>query len=81
MAPNDFSEIRTEHPSPLPPIYTLSKEIEGITREIAALIRYLLKGLCVSFGSKVREEGIPWAIQFLYGLKKQSVILLFKCNS
>jgi hypothetical protein len=78
LAPSDFNEIRAEHPSPLPPTYTLSKEIEGITREIAVLIGYLLKGLLVSFGRKVRDEGIPRAIQFSYWLKKQSVILARK---
>jgi hypothetical protein len=78
LAPSDFNEIRAEHPSPLPPTYTLFKEIEGITREIAVLIGYLLKGLFVSFGRKVRDEGIPRAIQFSYWLKKQSVILARK---
>jgi hypothetical protein len=78
LAPGDFSEIRAEHPSPLPPTYTLSKEIEGIAREIAVLIGYLLKGLFVSFGRKVRNEGISRAIQFSYWLKKQSVILAKK---
>jgi hypothetical protein len=78
LAPSDFNEIRAEHPSPLPPTYTLSKEIEGITREIAVLIGYLLKGLFVSYGRKVRHEGIPRAIQFSYWLKKQSVILARK---
>jgi hypothetical protein len=38
----------------------------------------LLKGLFVSFGRKVRDEGIPRAIQFSYWLKKQSVILARK---
>lgn len=78
MAPGDFNEIKAEHPSPLSPTYTLSKEIEGITREIAVLIGYLLKGLFVSFGRRVRDEGIPRAIQFSYWLKKQSVILARK---
>lgn len=78
MAPGDFNEIQAEHPSPLPPTYTLSKEIEGITREIAVLIGYLLKGLFVSLGRKVRDDGIPRAIQFSYWLKKQSVILARK---
>lgn len=78
MAPGDFNEIQAEHPSPLPPTYTLSKEIEGITRELAVLIGYLLKGLFVSFGRRVRDEGIPRAIQFSYWLKKQSVILARK---
>jgi hypothetical protein len=78
LAPSDFNEIRAEHPSLLPPTYTLSKEIEGITREIAVLTGYLLKGLFVSFGRKVRDEGIPRAIQFSYWLKKQSVILARK---
>jgi hypothetical protein len=78
LAPGDFNEIQAEHPSPLPPTYTLSKEIEGITREIAVLIGYLLKGLFVSFGRKVRDEGIPRAIQFSYWLRKQSVILARK---
>lgn len=78
MAPGDFNEIQAEHPSPLPPTYTLSKEIEGITREIAVLSGYLLKGLFVSFGKKVRDEGIPKVIQFSYWLKKQSAILTRK---
>jgi hypothetical protein len=78
LAPGDFNKIQAEHPSPLPPTYTLSKEIEGITKEIAILIGYLLKGLFVSFGRKIRDDGIPRAIQFSYWLKKQSVILARK---
>ena len=78
MAPSDFSEIQAECPSPLPPTYILSKEIEGITRETAVLIGYLLKDLFVSFDRKVRNEGIPRAIQFLSWLKKQSAILTRK---
>jgi hypothetical protein len=38
----------------------------------------LLKGLFVSFGRKVRDEGIPRAIRSSYWLKKQSVILARK---
>jgi hypothetical protein len=78
LAPSEFNEIQAKHPSPLPPTYTLSKEIEGITREIAVLVGYLLKGLFVSFGRIVRHEGIPRAIQFSYLLKKQSMILARK---
>ena len=78
MAPSDFTEIPKQHPSPLPPTYTISKEIEGITREIVVLIGYLLKGLFVSFGREARDKGIPKAIQLSYWLKKQSVILAGK---
>jgi hypothetical protein len=78
LAPSDFNEIPAERPSTLPPTYAISKEIEGITREIAVLIGCLLKGLFVSFGRKARDEGIPRAIQFSYWLMKQSVILARK---
>jgi hypothetical protein len=78
LAPNDFKEIPTQHPSHLPPTYTISKEIELITREMVVLIGYLLKGLFVSFGRKARDEGIPKAIRLSYWFKNQSIILAGK---
>ena len=45
------------------------------------MIEYLLKGLFVSFGRKIRDDGIPRAIQFSYWLKKQSVILARKLKA
>jgi hypothetical protein len=44
LVPSDFKDISAGHP-PLLPTYTIFKEIEVITKEIAVLIGYLLKGL------------------------------------
>src|SRR5215216_5583980 len=77
LIPSNFKDISAERP-PLPPTYTISKEIEVITKEIAVLTGYLLKGLFISLGRKARAEGIPKAIQFSYWLKKQSIILARK---
>jgi len=63
---------------PLPPTYTISKEIGVITKEIAVLVGYLLKGLFIFLGRKTRAKGVPKAMQFSYWLKKQSIILARK---
>jgi hypothetical protein len=82
LSTNNSKDISTDYysslPLPPPPTYTISKEIEGITIEIAVVIGYLLKRFFVSFGRKVRDEGIPRAIVFSYWLTKQSVILIDK---
>src|SRR5215204_2946656 len=77
LIPSNFKDISAERP-PLPPTYTISKEIGVITKETAVLIGYLSKGLLISLDRKVIAEGIPKAIQFSYWLKKQSIILARK---
>ena len=77
LVTSNFKDISAERP-PLPPTYTISKEIEVITKEIAILIGYLLKGLFIFLGRKAITEVIPKAIQFSYWLKKQSIILARK---
>jgi hypothetical protein len=77
LVPSNFKDMSAERP-PLPPTYTISKEIEVITKEIAVLIGYLLKGLFIFLGKKAITEGIPQAIRFLYWLKKQGIILARK---
>ena len=77
MVPSNFKDISAERP-PLPPTYTISKEIEAITKEMAVLIGYLLKGLLISLGRRVIAEVIPKAMQFLYWLKKHLIILARK---
>src|SRR5215211_2811321 len=62
LIPSNFKDISAERP-PLPPTYTISKEIGVITKEIAVLIGYLLRGLFVFLGRKARDEGVPKAIQ------------------
>ena len=79
LIPSNFKDISAERP-PLPPTYTISKEIEVITKEIAVLTGYLLKGLFIFLGRKARAEGIPKAIQFSYWLKGQSILLIRKLN-
>jgi hypothetical protein len=80
LVPSDFKDISAERPPapPLPPTYTISKEIEVITKEIAVLIGYLLKCLFMSIGRKAIVEVIPKAIQFSYWLKKHLIILARK---
>ena len=78
MIPSYFKDISAERPPILPSTYTISKEIGVITKEIAVLTGYLLKGLFIFLGRKARAEGIPKAIQFSYWLKKQSIILARK---
>jgi hypothetical protein len=77
LVPSNFKDISAERP-PLPPTYTISKEIEVITKEIAVLIGHLLKGLFIFLGRKARFEGIPKAVQFSYWLKKRCIILARK---
>jgi hypothetical protein len=77
LVPSNFKDISAERP-PLPPTYTISKEIEAITKEMAVLIGYLLKGLFVSLGRRTIAEVIPKAIQFSYWLKKHLIILARK---
>jgi hypothetical protein len=57
LIPSYFKDISAERP-PLPPTYTISKEIGVITKEIAVLTGYLLKGLFISLGRKARAEGV-----------------------
>ena len=77
LIPSYFKDISAERP-PLPPTYTISKEIGVITKEMAVLIGYLLKGLLISLGRRAIAEVIPKAIQFLYWLKKHIIILARK---
>jgi hypothetical protein len=80
LSTNDSKDISANYYSlPLPPpTYTISKQIEGITIEMAVVIGYLLKHFFVSLCRKVKDEGIPRAIVFSYWLAKQSVILVDK---
>lgn len=56
-----------------PPTYTISKEIDAIVSEIAALIGHLLKGLGIFLGRKAKAEGTPKAIQFSHWLKDRKI--------
>jgi hypothetical protein len=56
-----------------PPTYTISKEIDAIVSEIAALIGHLLKGLGIFLGRKAKAEGTPKAIQFSHWLKNRKI--------
>ncbi|HKG87228.1 MAG TPA: hypothetical protein VKA95_02790 [Nitrososphaeraceae archaeon] len=49
-----------------PPTYTISKEVEGMVREIAVLIGRLLKGLFLFLGSDVKVHVIPRAVQLVH---------------
>ena len=68
LVPSNFKDISAERRplSSMPPTYTISKEIEAITKEIAVLIGYLLRGLFIFLGRKAIVEVIPKAIQFSY---------------
>jgi hypothetical protein len=61
-----------------PPTYTISKEVEGMVREIAVLIGRLLKGLFLFLGSEVKAHVIPRAVQLVHWLKRQTIILIRK---
>jgi hypothetical protein len=61
-----------------PPTYTISKEVEGMVREIAVLIGRLLKGLFLFLGSEVKVHVIPRAVQLVHWLKRQTIILIRK---
>jgi len=78
LVPSNFKDISAEHPPPISPISTTSREIGVIIKEIAVLIGYLLKGFFIFLGRKAIAEGIPNAIQFLYWLKKYIIILARK---
>jgi hypothetical protein len=77
LVPSDFKDISAEHP-PLLPTYTIFMEIGVITKEIAVLVGYLLKGLFISISRKAIVEVIPKAIQFSYWLKRHLIILARK---
>jgi hypothetical protein len=78
LVPSNFKDISAEHPPLISPIFTTSRDIGVIIKEIAVLIGYLLKGFFIFLGRKAIAEGIPKALQFLYMLKKYIIILARK---
>jgi len=59
LVPSNFKDISARRPPPIFSISTISREIVVITKEIAVLTGYLLKGLFISIGRKARAEVIP----------------------
>jgi hypothetical protein len=76
------ANIKKDKPDkfPPPPIYTISKEIQEIVKEIAVLVGHLLKGLFIFLGRKAKTDGIPKAIQLAYWLNRQTIFLIRKLN-